>query len=185
MDFLELLPKPDKNTINVGLRTASTEQLIELLGNPRDTYTGDCQPISNPTLRARIKTDSVGPFRATGHEAALQSLKEIFAEINKEIPELHAILGSAGMECARLTRLGDGRLGDKPSKHSWGLAIDIKLNGRLDKQGDNNVFRGLLILSRYFNAAGWYWGAAFKTEDGMHFEPSITLLQQWRDAGKI
>jgi hypothetical protein len=185
MDFLELLPKPDKNTINVGLRTASTEQLIELLGNPRETYTGDCQPVSNSKLKAKMKTESVGPFRATGHETALQGLREIFAEVNKEIPELHATLGSAGMQCARLTRLGKGKLGKTPSKHSWGLAIDITLKGKLDPQGDNKVFRGLLILSRYFNAAGWYWGAAFNTEDGMHFEPSITLLQKWRDAGKI
>jgi D-alanyl-D-alanine carboxypeptidase len=185
MDFLELLPKPDRNTINVGLRTATTKELTTLLGSPRETYSGECQPISNPALKTRIKTESVGPFRATGHEIALQSLREVFAEVKKEIPELHAILGSAGMECARLTRLGNGKLGKTPSKHSWGLAIDIKLKGKLDSQGDNRVFRGLLILSRYFNAAGWYWGAAFNTEDGMHFEPSVSLLQAWRDAKKI
>jgi len=185
MNLLEKLPKPERSTINVGLRTASTAELTALLGNPRESYTGDCQPISNAALRARIKTESVGPFRATGHETALQALREIFAAVKQEVPELHAILGSAGMECARLVRLPGGKLGETPSKHSWGLAIDIKLDGKLDPQGDDTVFRGLLILSRYFNAAGWYWGAAFKSEDGMHFEPSVSLLQAWRDAGKI
>jgi hypothetical protein len=185
MNFLELLPKPDRNTINIGLRPATTSELTELLGNPRESYTGDCQPITNPALKARIKTESVGPFRATGHETALESLREIFGAVKQEVPDLHAIPGSAGMECARLVRLPKGKLGTTPSKHSWGLAIDIKLDGRLDPQGDDRVFRGLLILSRYFNAAGWYWGAAFNKEDGMHFEPSVSVLQAWRDAKKI
>jgi len=44
------------------------------------------------------------------------------------------------------------------------LAVDIKLDGALDKQGDDRCFRGLLILSRYFNAAGWFWGVSFPTE---------------------
>ncbi|MCT4839885.1 M15 family metallopeptidase [Pseudomonas aeruginosa] len=45
--------------------------------------------------------------------------------------------------------------------------------------------RGLLILANYFNAAGWYWGAAFPTEDGMHFEVSRGLLAQWKKDGLI
>nr|WP_298684345.1 M15 family metallopeptidase [uncultured Dongia sp.] len=184
MDLLELVPKPSTDTINVGLKSAGAAALIELLGNPRKSYTGDCQPITNPSLKAKIKTESVGPFRATGHVTALQSLRDIFAAVKIEVPELHAILGSAGMECARLVRL-KGKLGTNPSNHSWGLAIDIKLKGKLDPQGDDKVQRGLLVLARYFNAAGWYWGAAFKTEDGMHFEPSISLLKTWRKDGKI
>jgi hypothetical protein len=185
MDFLQLVPKPARETINIGLGSASAEDLIDLLGNPRESYTGDCQPITNPTLAAKIKTESVGPFRATGHETALQSLRDIFAAVKNELPDLHAILGSAGMECARLVKLPHGKLGKSPSNHSWGLAIDIKLNGQLDEQGDDMVQRGLLILARYFNAAGWYWGAAFNKEDGMHFQPSLGLLREWRKIGKI
>jgi len=185
MDFLELVPKPARDTINIGLGHASAEDLTDLLGNPRESYTGDCQPITNPSLAARIRTESVGPFRATGHETALQSLRDIFTAVRNELPDLHAILGSAGMECARLVRLPHGQLGKSPSNHSWGLAIDIKLRGQLDEQGDDMVQRGLLILARYFNAAGWYWGAAFSKEDGMHFEPSLGLLREWRKAGKL
>jgi hypothetical protein len=185
MDLLELVPKPSADTINVGLKSAGAAALIELLGNPRATYTGDCQPITNPKLKPHIKTESVGPFRATGHTTALQSMRDVFAAVKVEVPELHALLGSAGMTCARLVKLPKGKLGKNPSNHSWGLAIDITLKGQLDRQGDNKVQRGLLILARYFNAAGWFWGAAFNTEDGMHFEPSIGLLKAWRKDGKI
>src|SRR4030095_12971585 len=76
MDFWQLWRKPARETITFGLGSASAEDLIDLLGNPRESYTGDCQPITNPTLAARIKTESVGPFRATGHETALQSLRD-------------------------------------------------------------------------------------------------------------
>jgi hypothetical protein len=179
------VPKPARDTTNIGLSPASARDLIDLLGNPRESYTGDCQPITNPTLAAKIKTESVGPFRATGHQTALASLRDIFTAVQNELPDLHAILGTVGMACARLVRLPQGKLGTSPSNHSWGLAIDIKLNGRLDEQGDDMVQRGLLILARYFNAAGWYWGAAFNKEDGMHFEPSLGLLREWRTAGKL
>nr|AVE20891.1 (acyl-carrier-protein) S-malonyltransferase [Pseudomonas aeruginosa] len=59
------------------------------------------------------------------------------------------------------------------------------IDGDTEKQGDNKVQRGLLILANYFNAAGWYWGAAFPTEDGMHFEVSRGLLAQWKKDGLI
>jgi hypothetical protein len=52
-------------------------------------------------------------------------------------------------------------------------------------QGDDECFRGLLILSRYFNAAGWYWGVTFPTEDGMHFEVAESTLRQWKKDGKL
>jgi hypothetical protein len=29
------------------------------------------------------------------------------------------------------------------------------------------------------NQHGWYWGAAFRTEDAMHFEASRSLISQW------
>ena len=29
---------------------------------------------------------------------------------------------------------------------------------------------------------GWYWGAAFRKEDAMHFEASKTLVESWSKA---
>jgi len=185
MNFTELLRKPDPATVNIGLKSPGINFITSLLGNPRDEYTGDCQPVTNTRLKAKMVTQSVGPFRVTGHSAAVESLGAVFAQVKQEVPDLHALLGTAGMLCARKVKRKDGTLGKNPSNHSWGMAIDIKINGQLDGHGDDMTQRGLLILARYMNAAGWYWGVAFPTEDSMHFEASTALLQQWRDAGKL
>jgi len=120
---------------------------------------------------------------------AVAALAEILAAVKKEVPDLYAILGTAGMTCARKVKIrqpdGTIKLGKNPSNHSWGLAIDITLKGALDKQGDDKCYRGLLILSRYFNAAGWYWGVSFPTEDAMHFEVAESTLRQWKKNGKL
>lgn len=187
-DFLQLIPKPAASTVNVGLTSPKLPTLRSILGEPRPNYTGDCQPITGP-FKNRIVTKSVGPFRVTGVDVAIEALTEIMAAVKREVPTLHAILGTAGMACARKVKIrqSDGtiRLGRNPSNHSWGLAVDIKLKGALDRQGDDKCFRGLLILSRYFNAAGWYWGVSFPTEDAMHFEVAETTLKRWKREGKL
>lgn len=188
IDYLELIPKPDPSTVNVDLASPKLSTLRRTLGEPRDDYTGSCQKVTGP-LKSRIVTKSVGPFRCTGVDQAVEALAEILSAVKREVPDLYAILGTAGMTCARRVKVrqrdGSIKLGKKPSNHSWGLAIDIKLKDALDKQGDNKCYRGLLILSRYFNSAGWYWGVTFPTEDGMHFEVSEQLLRRWHKDGKL
>ncbi|MFC6762357.1 M15 family metallopeptidase [Sulfitobacter porphyrae] len=44
------------------------------------------------------------------------------------------------------------------SNHSWGTAIDVKLEGRLDGFGDGGTQFGLILLAELFNEEGWYWG---------------------------
>jgi len=109
--------------------------------------------------------------------------------VKQEVPELYGILASSGMLCARFTKIrqpdGSMKIGPGVSNHSWGAALDINLGGKLDPQGNNKTQRGLLILSTYFNAAGWYWGAAFPVEDAMHFEASRSLLARWKAAGEL
>lgn len=187
-NYLELIPKPHPSTVNIGLSSPKLATLRTILGEPRATYTGSCQPITGP-FKNRVVTKSVGPFKCTGLDLAVEALAEILADVKKELPDLYAILGTAGMACARKVKLkqpdGSIKLGKNPSNHSWGLAIDIKLNGALDTQGDNKCFRGLLILSRYFNSAGWNWGVTFPVEDGMHFEVAETTLRRWKKEGKL
>ena len=187
-DYLELIPKPNASTVNVGLSSPKLSTLRSILGEPRSDYTGSCQPITGP-FKKRIVTKPVGPFRCTGVDVAVAALAEILAAVKKEVPDLYAILGTAGMTCARKVKIrqpdGTIKLGKNPSNHSWGLAIDITLKGALDKQGDDKCYRGLLILSRYFNAAGWYWGVSFPTEDAMHFEVAESTLRQWKKNGKL
>ncbi|WP_210249946.1 peptidoglycan-binding protein [Labrys sp. KNU-23] len=155
--------------------------MIALLGNPRGNYSQDCQPVTNPALKARMKTVSVGPFKATGFDLALEALKAVMADIKKEQPNVHAALGTAGMLCCRHVRGSNSSI----SNHAWGTAIDLTINGVLDPRGDNKVQFGLTLIAPIFNRHLLYWGAGFPTEDGMHFEASLQLLRQWRDSGKL
>lgn len=186
--YLDLIPKPQPSTVNIGLSSPKLSTLRSILGEPRASYTGECQPITGP-FKSRIVTRSVGPFRCTGVDVAVDALKDILAAVKEEVPDLHEILGTAGMACARKVKIrqpnGTIRLGRNPSNHSWGLAVDIKLKGHLDVQSDDKCFRGLLILSRYFNAAGWYWGVSFPNEDAMHFEVADATLRRWKREGRF
>src|ERR1035437_4827890 len=60
-----------------------------------------------------------------------------------------------------------------------GTTVDLTLNGLLDRRGDNQVQLGLTLIASIFNAHGWFWGAAFRTEDALHFEASRSLISQW------
>jgi len=48
----------------------------------------------------------------------------------------------------------------------------------LDSLGDGMVQKGLLRLYAITKHHGWYWGAGFKREDGMHFELSARKLNE-------
>jgi hypothetical protein len=184
VDFLELIPRPAPGSVNQGLTTPAASFLESLLGNPRETYTGQCQNPTNPSFKKLVATQSVGPFKATGLKVALRSLKQVMADVNNELPTLHALLSSNGMLCCRFRRIG-GQVVPPPSAHSWGTAIDLMVDGKTDPQGDKKVMRGLLLLSRFFNARGWVWGATFPVEDAMHFEVSRERLLIWKDSGEL
>lgn len=193
VDYAELIPVPDKSTFNVGLSSAGNARMLELFGHPvkNAAYSADgsCTAVNNATFKKLLATRNVGPFAATGLMPALDSLKAIMARVSNEVPDLHAMLATDGMLCARFTKIkqpdGTIKIGPNISNHSWGTALDIRLKTKSDKQGDGKTLRGLLVLSAYFNAANWYWGAAFATEDSMHFEVSRSLLKTWRDEGLI
>ena len=184
INYLDRLPKPARTGINQGLTSPDSSFMKTLLGTPREKLTGNCQDPTDDAFIKRISTRRVGPIRVTGLIAALDALNRIFADVKSELPDLYALIGTEGMMCCRLKRI-KGKVVDDPSNHSWGTAVDLTLGGVLDTQGDDLVQRGLLILSRYFNAHGWYWGAAFPTEDGMHFEVSREQLLKWQDGGLL
>ena len=153
--------------------------MIEQLGRPRESFTSDCQSITNASLRRSITTESVGPSNVTGLRPAVVSLRTAMVQVAREQPAVYAGLGTAGMLCCRLVRGSATAI----SNHSWGTAIDLKLNGMLDRRGDDRVQMGLTLIAPILNAHGWYWGAAFRTEDAMHFEASRRLITQW--AGQL
>lgn len=174
-----LVDAPVRSAINGGLTAVSNSVMTQLLGEPRDSYSADCQPLTNARLRRNVTSASVGPFRVTGLAPAVRSLGEVMAEIQRMRPEVYRTMGTAGMLCCRYVRGSTKSI----SNHSWGTAIDLTLNGVLDRRGDGKVQHGLTLIAPIFNRFGWYWGATFPTEDGMHFEASRDLVTQW--AGQL
>lgn len=176
MALTDLIPIP--SNINTGLSSAKQLTMKSLLGTPRGSFNDSCQPVTNAFLKSIIKTVDVGPFRVTGLIPAIDSLKEVLADIRLEQPEVFAVLGTEGMLCARFMRNSSNI-----SMHSWGTAIDLKLDGILDAPGNNKTQRGLALIAPIFNRHGWFWGGGFPTEDAMHFECSDQKIRQLHDAG--
>lgn len=170
--YTTLVPRPDRTTLNRGLTSPSNRVLLAKLGAPRENYTQNDQPITNAKLAAMMSTESVGPFRVTGLRPAVASLREVLSDVQRAVPDLYSSLSSAGMKVVRNVRGSSTSI----SNHSWGTAIDLKINGKLDVRGDNKVYHGLILLAPFFNARGWYWGAGFRTEDAMHFECGAALI---------
>lgn len=173
--------RPDPGSINRGLSSAGNDFMLEKFGQPvlDGNYGTNCQMPTNPRLRRNLVTDTVGPFRVTGLVPAVLGLKAVMADIATEQPPVYRALGTAGMLCCRLVRGSTNAI----SNHSWGTAIDLTLDGVLDARGDDTVLYGLTLIAPIFNRRGWYWGAGFRTEDGMHFEGGKALVQQW--AGQL
>ncbi|RYF10594.1 MAG: hypothetical protein EOO77_21195 [Oxalobacteraceae bacterium] len=153
-------PLPPSGTINRGvLSPSSSEQVARFGGMPSSHMSQKDSPITNPVLLGMIATESVGPFRATGLKVALASLRSIFAEVRRDLPDLYPLIGSAGMNVNRLQRGST----TKVSNHAWGSAIDLTIAGKLVP----------------FGRAGWYWGGGYRRAraDAMHFECGSAMLR--------
>jgi hypothetical protein len=171
----------NREDINGSLLPLSNNLMLQVLGNPRGNYSQQCQPVTNSKIRKLIVTEDVGPFRVTGLSPAVEALADIFRDIRAQHGDIYDALGSAGMLCCRFVRNSTSSI----SNHSWGCAIDLTLEGKLDFRGDKRVQKGLKAIHPIFNAHKFYWGAAFRTEDAMHFEASRQLLMEWQKAGKL
>jgi hypothetical protein len=170
-----LVPRSSLGPLNIGLAACGNAFMAEKLGKPRETYTDDCQPITNQHLKKYVVTASVGPFSVTGLKPAVESLKEVMSEILIKQPEVYNSLGTVGMLCCRYQRDSVTAI----SNHSWGCAVDLTLKGILDKRGNGLIQNGLCAIAPIFNKFEWYWGAGFHNEDAMHFEVSKGLLEKW------
>ena len=178
MNLTNRVPVP--SGINRGATFLRQRTSLELLGVPCRKGSS-CQHVNNPNLSAALVTASVGPFRVTGHELAMESLTDIMKDVQTREPEVHDALGTAGMLCCRLVRGSHSSF----SNHSWGMAVDLKIDGELDRVDDDLVQLGLTRIAPIFNEHKWFWGAGFSREDSMHFEVSEQLLRQWHAEGKF
>ena len=170
-----------KARFNKGITQPRNRVMLEILGAPRSTKTVNCSSVTQPHLKSLLETRQVGPIRVTMLKPALESLERIVAKLKESEPEIYEALGTAGALCARLIRGSHSSW----SNHSWGTAIDVKLQGRLDGFGDGGTQFGLLLLAELFNEEGWYWGATYNREDSMHFEVGVETLRKWQAEGKL
>lgn len=171
----------DRRNVNDGLKVAGGAYLSEKLGRPREDLTDDCQPMTNARLKEQLVLEQVGPIRVRMLAPAIESLKVVFDNIQKADPDLYERINTAGSLCVRRIRGTQNSL----STHSYGLAVDLNIDGRLDTLGDGKTQLGLTILADFFKDEGWVWGAGFGREDSMHFEISRRQLDLWLAEGRL
>jgi hypothetical protein len=162
------VPLPPLTTINMGLSSCRESTMLKKFGWPGE-LTKDCSdPV--PGLAKLLTTASVGPINVTGQRYAMESLRQIFAEVRTTLPDVYAQVKTEGMLCVRGIRHNPTHY----SNHSWGTAIDLYFGVGVIPQGLRLAHRGNLLLAPIFNKYGWYWGAGFSGDavDSMHFEMS-------------
>jgi hypothetical protein len=141
--------------------------MLQLFGVPGDK-TAFCSPATGNFKKRVVSRVDVGPFKVSGLDIAVASLKEVFAEAEEQIPNVVAAVRNDGMLCVRHKRNNQNSF----SNHSWGTAIDLYFGTAAVPQGVAKTHYGVLQLSPFFNKHGWYWGAGFSkgSVDSMHFE---------------
>lgn len=163
--------------LNAGLTAVNNALMAKLFGSPRGNYNQNCQPPSNQDFKKlcsfNVHLEGLSGV-LWGMEAAVASLRRVLDDIKEEKPEIYALLGHEGMGCCRYQRGSSTAI----SNHSWGAAIDLTINGKLDVRGNNRMMRGILEIAPIFKRHKWYSGATFRTEDAMHMEISREWLQE-------
>ncbi|MBD0275555.1 MAG: peptidoglycan-binding protein [Acetobacteraceae bacterium] len=167
--------------LNGDLRGARNATMLAVLGNPRGDYSADCREPTNPRIADLVVSEDVGPFRVRGLRPAVATLRAIFDDVRAAERDIYDRLGTAGMLCCRFVRGSTSAI----SNHSWGCAIDLTIDRVLDRRGDNQAQKGLLQIHKHFNRHQFFWGAAFPTEDAMHFEASDQLVREWQASGEL
>lgn len=180
-DYAGLVLIPARRELNKNLTVNTPDFLTEFLGPPRERLSDRCEPMTNPKLSGMLRLEEVGPIRVRMLEPAIESLRRVFEEVKKMDENLYERIDTAGSLCVRQIRGTRNRA----SSHSFGLAVDINIDGHLDTFADGKTQLGLLLMSDLFNAEGWVWGAGWGREDSMHFEVSREKLVKWREEGRI
>ncbi|MEM7319035.1 MAG: M15 family metallopeptidase [Pseudomonadota bacterium] len=171
----------NRKQVNHGLEIAGPSFLRETFGLPREDLNDKCQSMTNPRLESKLMLEQVGPIRVRMLKPAIDSLRNVFENIERTDPDLYARINTAGSLCVRFIRGST----TSASTHAYGLAVDLNIDGVLDTLGDGKTQLGLTILADFFRDEGWVWGAAWGREDSMHFEVSRAKLEEWIDQGLL
>jgi hypothetical protein len=180
-DYAGVVLIPDRRNVNTSITVPTPSFLEEFLGRPRERLSDRCDEMENPKLRDMLRLEEVGPIRVRMLEPAIESLRRVFEKVRAMDSSLYDRIDTAGSLCVRQIRGSIGRT----SSHSFGLALDINIDGHLDVLADGKTQLGLLLMSDLFREEGWIWGAGFTREDSMHFEVSREMLEKWREDGRI
>lgn len=179
--YAEVVLIANRTEVNRGLEVATPSYLAEKLGVPREDASDTCQPMTNESLRDRLVLTQVGPIQVNMLQPAVDSLQVVFDKIRRADPDLYDRINTSGSLCVRAIRGTQNRF----STHSYGLAVDLNIDGHLDTFTDGRTQLGLTILADFFHAEGWVWGAGFSREDSMHFEISRRQLDEWLAQGLL
>lgn len=106
---------------------------------------------------------------------AAESLRRVFENVRRADPDLYARINTSGSLCVRRIRGTANSL----STHSYGLALDLNIDGHLDNFTDGKTQLGLTILADFFREEGWVWGAGFRREDSMIREGFENILDSF------
>ncbi|HVV62723.1 MAG TPA: M15 family metallopeptidase [Pseudolabrys sp.] len=174
--------------LNRGLSSADEDTMIEMLGRPREPLTTTCSDdkASAAVMRLMETRRITENFRLTGIKPALDSVQSIIAKVKQQNPDLIAQLRTEGMLCVRHRKPTSGAPSLRISNHSWGTAVDFRLDGQ-DAPGNTgpNCPRWLAILVPFFNQEGWFSGLGFTARDAMHFEVADETIRKWQRDGLL
>jgi hypothetical protein len=179
--YAQVVLVADRRALNKGLTVPTSKWLVDTFGPPADNLGDTCASMTNPRLAGLLQNSQVGPVKVAMLKPAIESLGVVLDKVKLADPDLYARINTAGALCVRLVRGSATSV----SSHSFGLAVDLNIDGILDTLGDGRTQLGLTILSDFFNADGWVWGAAYGREDSMHFEVSKEQIERWIAEGKI
>lgn len=177
-DLAGLVPLPSPDDLNAELTSPSSAWMLAEFGAPGPLGQECADPY--PHFAKQIITANVGPFRCTGHKAAILSLQHIFRQVEIAGRTDLLTVKTDGMLCVRAIRGYAGRY----SNHSWGCAIDLRFGDEGVPLGEAQAQAGVLALYPFFHHAGWYWGGGYHGRpDSMHMEASVELITTWRKLG--
>lgn len=179
--YAQVVLVADRRALNSGLTVPTSSWLIQTFGAPAEGLGDTCATMTNPRLAGLLQNEQVGPVKVRMLKPALESLGVVLEKVKLADPDLYARINTSGSLCVRLVRGSTTSV----SSHSFGLSVDLNIDGLLDTLGDGRTQLGLTILSDFFNADGWVWGAAYGREDSMHFEVSKEQIEKWVIEGKI
>jgi len=191
-----LIPVP--SGINTGLNFPSPAFQTSKLGRPGCPMTPSCFSCGCPATLGIIVRNKVTrkvaplvtvtalkPFVDAVERALLAA--QAAGATNPDLMNAYNTVKTAGGLCCRPIKHSDGSAGAGYSNHSWGLAVDLYFGKDVDPRGDGKTQRGLALLAPFFNRERLYWAAGYggSSEDAMHFEASVQLINDWMAKGLL